>query len=123
MKDSKSIVSLLTSMGFNVFTKHEDNNNDYAPIRLQKRLDVDVEFSHVPLCECNDKLHINVYVSDYVISQHECKSITFEIIAKNKDSEWVELDIYGLDFDKLNSKDDVLKYCLKLVKAWTAIYS
>lgn len=122
MKNKQSIIYLLESLGFKSYTKNEDSANIYAPERFQKRLDVEYPFSDYPVCHCNDKLFVDVYIYDFEIKSQSSQSVTFAFRAENSDGEWVDFSFYGLDFNKVDSKEDVIKYCLKLLNSWKSSF-
>ena len=97
--------------------------NDYPNVnmitqKLQRRLDID--FPNLPVCDCNDKLSINVDICQAVV--HGNLSVTAEIhlCHANKQNEWCNLKIYSLKPEDIYNNLEY--YEDKLMKMWELFY-
>lgn len=68
------------------------------------------------LCECNDRYpQVLVKIHDFTISDHHCTSVDFSIIGEFH-NQWVDLQIYGVSFEKAEKNLDKIVHRLK--KMW-----
>ena len=104
-----SVIKLLDEQGYNHFISGLDQGKAYS---FQKRIDDGLNH----LCECNDKLFMNVKV--YSFSVHH--SVEMCMCHENSDNQWFELKVYGI------RSEEFVKYYQtgfdKLFKAWKTIY-
>lgn len=78
--------------------------------KYQARIDVRGGFDS-PLCQCNDKLLINITESNINNGRN---SYEIYIVHETLTGEWVEFKFYGLSEEEF----DVVKYENKLLKLW-----
>ena len=83
----------------------------------QRRVDLDKGFD-APLCQCNEKLHINIRHHEFAIQDHEHKSCEIYICGENKDGEWCDIKIYSVKPEELEEKLDSLE--TKVLNMWKA---
>ena len=58
--------------------------------KYQKRLDLNGDFKY-PLCQCNDKLHINITETSYKVGEKESVSFEIYITAETRFGDWADL--------------------------------
>lgn len=100
-------------------TKYNDSPNiRMITQKLQRRLDID--FPELPVCDCNDKLFINVDICQSTI--HGNLSVTAEVhlCHENKQGEWCDLKIYSLKPQDIY--DRLYFYENKLLEMWELFY-
>ena len=80
----------------------EENEKSFRSRLYQKRVDTLPGWSCVPLCQCNDKLFIDL--EEMTILYDGDFNITFsvKIRAEGKDEIWCDLGFYSLTQDKLS---------------------
>lgn len=83
----------------------------------QRRVDLDEGFE-APLCQCNEKLHINVRHSEFNFGGTQHKSCEIYICGENLAGEWCDIKIYSITLDELEEKLDNLE--LKVLNMWKA---
>lgn len=88
--------------------------------KYQRRVDTDPEFSS-PLCECNERVHINIETFSYDLGTGERTTCQIGLIHENSKGEWCDLSIYSLQPDELI--DNIEKYEGKILKLWEAFCS
>lgn len=81
---------------------------------LQRR--VDRVYNTLPVCNCNDKLFINVDIIQTVYQGNMSITAEVHLCHENKQCKWCNLKIYGLKPEDIYSKLD--KYETKLLKMW-----
>jgi len=85
--------------------------------RWQARIDNREDFDEtIPLCQCNDKLHINVVISRLVLNGEQCNGVEMEMCHEGKDSHWSALKIYSLTEEDIEAKLTSLEN--KLLRMW-----
>lgn len=94
----------------------EDKDTMSVSQKYQKRLDILHKYKDVPLCECNDKLLINIDYWRFEINGITSESYSIYMIHENKNGDWCDLKIYSIPVDKL--MEDIVGYEDKIVKLW-----
>ena len=94
----------------------EDKDEMSFSQKYQKRLDILHKYKDVPLCECNDKLLINIDYWSFEINGIFSESCTIYLVHENKNQDWCDLKIYSIPVDKM--KENLEHYEDKIVKLW-----
>jgi hypothetical protein len=82
----------------------------------QKRMDNKEGFDS-PLCQCNDKLFINIKTYDFNFPNGlNQKSNSISLCHENEAGEWCDLEIYSLKDEEMKEKLDKLED--KLICMW-----
>lgn len=102
----------LESNGYKMW-KQEENT-----LHFQKRVD-DI-YPESPVCECNDKLFINIQVFKFAIHGVVHTSFEINIVHERPDDEWCDLKIYSLTEDQV--KSNLKSYEDKMIKLWEVFY-
>ena len=89
--------------------------------KYQKRLDILHKYKDVPLCECNDKLLINIDYWSFKINGITSESCGIYMIHENQNGDWCDLKIYSIPVDKL--MEDIVGYEDKIVNLWKGFAS
>ena len=92
----------------------EENTDIHRTMYFQKR--VDDTYPDSPLCECNDKLLINVDVWTMKYNGINHTSCTVSMVHENQADEWCDLRIYSLKEDQLIG--NLEHYEDKMIKLW-----
>lgn len=75
-----------------------------------------------PLCECNDKLLLNlVYYKYTFLNGESSKGFEMSIVHERKNDEWCDFMIYGLTEEQIVSK--LSNYETSLKECWNTFYS
>lgn len=96
----------------------EDKDEMSFSQKYQKRLDILHKYKDVPLCECNDKLLINIDYWSFEINGIFSESCTIYLVHENKNQDWCDLKIYSIPVDKM--KEGLVGYEDKIIKLWKA---
>ncbi len=65
--------------------------------RWQARIDIREDFDeNIPLCQCNDKLFINVIIRRLLLNGENHTGVEMEMCHENQDGHWSGLKIYSL---------------------------
>lgn len=99
----------------------EDKDEMSFSQKYQKRVDTLHKYKDVPICECNDKLLINIDYWGFQINDVLSKSCSIHLVHENKNQDWCDLKIYSIPVDKM--KENLQYYEDKLVKLWKAFAS
>lgn len=94
----------------------EDKDTMSFSQKYQKRLDTLHKYKDVPLCECNNKLLINIDYWRFEINGITSESCSIYMIHENKNGDWCDLKIYSIPVDKM--KENLVAYEDKIVKLW-----
>lgn len=94
----------------------EDKDTMSFSQKYQKRLDTLHKYKDVPLCECNDKLLINIDYWHFEINGITSESCSIYMIHENKNEDWCDLKIYSIPVDKM--KENLVAYEDKIVNLW-----
>ena len=96
------------------------NTNKYqygTTAEWQSRVDIRDGFDEsIPLCQCNDKLFINVRLDDFEANGSMFHSASISLTHENKEGLWCDLTIYSLTQDELADKLPSLEQ--KLLRLW-----
>lgn len=84
----------------------------------QKR--VDTVYQSYPLCNCNDKLFINIIHTDFVINDNPHISYEMSLCHENDVGEWCDLKIYSLTAEKIIG--NLKMYETALLDMWNIFY-
>lgn len=107
------ILKLLDEEGYKIYRPPTDESHCYS---FQKRVDDGLHF----LCECNDKLFMNVTVWDFTINGHSHQSVEMYMTHENSENNWFHLKVYGIKLEEF------VEYYQtgfdKLFKAWKTVY-
>lgn len=71
----------------------------------QKRVDVFEDYEHYPLCQCNNKLFINILeaATTNLISGVVSSSYEIELCAENNQQLWYQFKIYSIDSEDIQN--------------------
>lgn len=83
----------------------------------QRRVDLDESFD-APLCQCNDKLCIDIRYSVFKIHGDHHESYEIYICGENVCGEWCDVRIYSIEPKELQEKLDSLE--TKVLNMWKA---
>jgi hypothetical protein len=83
--------------------------------KYQRRVDTDQQFNS-PLCQCNDRLFINIERWTYKGKT----SSKIDMVHENAQGEWCDIGIYSLTDDQLMTK--IEQYEKKLLEMWEVFY-
>lgn len=102
--------------------KKYTTNSDSIGVKeeYQKRIDTNEEYGHYPLCQCNDKLFLNVSKFDYSINGEQFLSYEMFLVHENKDGNWCDLKIYSLSEEEISA--NLPKLEKKLLDMWVVFY-
>jgi len=103
-----NIQQFLESKGYRMWK--EDNNT----LHFQKR--VDDLYPMAPLCNCNDKLLINIEFFSFTIYEEFHSSCTISLVHENQYCEWADLRIYSLSEEQIQSRLE--SYEDKIINLW-----
>ena len=105
----------LTDAGYKCWNTDKDQ---YGTIQYwQSRVDIRDGFDEsIPLCQCNDKLFINVSLDDFEANGSMFHSASISLTHENKEGLWCDLTIYSLTQDELADKLPSLEQ--KLLRLW-----
>lgn len=92
----------------------EENNSHGSTFNFQKRVDHD--YPMAPLCQCNEKLFINIDVCKFDFSGVRQTSCTISLVHENQHGEWCDLRIYSLSDGQIQSK--LGSYEDKIINLW-----
>lgn len=111
----------LESKGYTLWGTKDEPIRGYKFIEhsYQKRVDILPRYHLVPLCQLNDKLHINVVTVTTDVTGTYSTTVTINICAEDINSDWVSLKVYGIDEEKFI--DNIGKYEDKVVAMWTKL--
>lgn len=119
-KEFNELCDFILSNGYTCWDTEYQEFDDAEMItqKLQRR--VDKVYSTLPVCNCNDKLFVNIDIVQAVI--HGNMSITAEIhlCHENKQGEWCNLRVYALKPDQVYCKLEDKEH--KLLKMWEIFY-
>lgn len=85
---------------------------------FQKRIDRIHKYIDTPLCQCNDKVLIDIEYYDINMHGFETKSCVISVVGENKNDDWCDLKIYSIPVEKM--KENLVAYEDKIVKLWKA---
>ena len=105
----------LTDAGYKCWNTNKDQYGTTA--EWQSRVDIRDGFDEsIPLCQCNDKLFINVRLDDFEANGSMFHSASISLTHENKEGLWCDLTIYSLTQDELADKLPSLEQ--KLLRLW-----
>lgn len=114
------MVEFLVNSGYKRWNTKEEQIGEYKFVaeQYQKRVDGEVAWLGTYLCECNDKLFINIEVTTRAVSSDEYVSWTISLTHQSPvNGEWCDLKIYNISTDKLI---DIEKFEITLRNMWIA---
>jgi len=104
------------NLEFYGYKKFDTQSNEYGTTeKYQRRVDIDEGFNS-PLCQCNDKLFINIERWAYKGKA----SSKIDMVHENSQGEWCDIGIYSLTDDQLMVK--IEQYEKKLLEMWEVFY-
>ena len=105
----------LTDAGYKCWNANKDQYGTTA--EWQSRVDIRDGFDEsIPLCQCNDKLFINVRLDDFEANGSMFHSASISLTHENKEGLWCDLTICSLTQDELADKLPSLEQ--KLLRLW-----
>lgn len=106
----------IRSHGYVVWeTESNDFHNVYLITqKLQRR--VDKVYNLLPVCNCNDKLFVNIDITQSSIHGNLSINAEVHLCHENKQGKWCSLKIYSLKPEDIYSNLD--KYEQKILKLW-----
>lgn len=105
----------LTDAGYKCWNTNKDQYGTTA--EWQSRVDIRDGFDEsIPLCQCNDKLFINVRLDNFEANGSMFHSASISLTHENKEGLWCDLTIYSLTQDELADKLPSLEQ--KLLRIW-----
>lgn len=108
-----TVEQALTAKGFR---RHEQRAEPGFPSRkvlFQRRLE-NVE----PVCQCNDKLHLNITLFSFELHGKTHESAELDITGEMPDGEWAKLSIYSVTLPSLLERLENFEH--RLIAAWKA---
>lgn len=106
------VLKLLDEEGYKIY-HHPTESQCYS---FQKRVDDGLHF----LCECNDKLFMNVTVWDFTINGHSHRSVEMYMTHENSENNWFSLKVYGIEPKVF--PDFYARGFEQLMSAWKTVY-
>lgn len=94
----------------------EDKDEMSFSQKYQKRVDTLHKYKDVPVCECNNKLLINIDYWSFEINGVLSESCSIHLVHENKNQDWCDLKIYSIPVDKM--KENLQYYEDKIIKLW-----
>ena len=105
----------LTDAGYKCWNTNKDQYGTTA--EWQSRVDIRDGFDEsIPLCQCNDKLFINVRLDDFEANGSMFHSASVSLTHENKEGLWCDFKICSLTQDELADKLPSLEQ--KLLRLW-----
>lgn len=98
----------LKSAGYKKWDTKEERIGEYKFVteKYQKRVDGEPAWLGVHLCDCNEKLFIDIDISTCTNLTSSRVSWTISMRHQSPvNGEWCNLEIYSLPLDKMNSED------------------
>lgn len=93
----------------------EENTSYGSFLYFQKRVDRD--YPMAPLCQCNEKLFINIDMCTmFTNSTDKHTGFTVSLVHENQYGEWCDLRIYSLSEEQIQSKLE--SYEDKIINLW-----
>lgn len=83
---------------------------------FQKRVDNKEGFEQYPLCQCNDKILLNIEHHKYKIHGNEYESCQISLVHENQNEDWADIKIYSLPPEKLMNNLD--RYEIQIMNMW-----
>ena len=115
MKESTK--QLIEDNGYRMW--REEETRETTKYEFQKRVP---EEEGWPLCECNDKLLINlVYHKFTFLNGESAEGFEMNIAHERKNDEWCDFKIYSLTEEQISSK--LSNYESSLKECWNTFYS
>lgn len=112
-------MQILLDKGYKHYKTHEQPLGSSGHITThyyQRRVDKDVAWLGQWLCACNEKLHLNVSVTTYLMLGKEHQRWEIEMCSESPVyEEWCKLKIYSLPVEKLV---DIDKYEIRMRNLW-----
>lgn len=109
-------MNILEKHGYRKWKTEPFGLNGYVE-QWQKRVDTAEDFNY-PLCNLNDKLHIDVKFHSFSINGASYESYEMYICAENIDGDWCDIKIYSITQEQLEK--NIEKYETKLLNMWSA---
>ena len=112
----------LTSAGYKQWETKEERIGKYKFVteKYQRRVDGETAWLGVYLCECNEKLLVNIDVLTRTDLTDSHTSWTISLTHQSPvNNEWCDLKIYNLPLEKMNGVD-LNKFETILRNMWTA---
>ena len=115
-KEFNELRDFILSKGYTCWDTEYQEFDDAEMItqKLQRR--VDKVYSTLPVCNCNDKLFVNVDIIQTVYQGNMSITAEVHLCHENKQCKWCNLKIYGLKPEDIYSK--LGKHEAKLLKMW-----
>lgn len=113
----------LESKGYRMWKEDKDDVNgvtNFHNKKYQRRVDTDYDFDY-PICQCNDKVFINVeYYDIRFYNDNHYVSYEMSLAHENKDGEWCDIKIHSLTEEQI--KDSLSAYETKILNMWRVFY-
>lgn len=109
-----NIKEFLESNGYKMWKQEAESG--LITQHFQKRIDNLHKYIDVPVCECNDKVFVNIQYYDFDMGNHQTKSCQISLVHENKNQDWCDLKIYSISVDKM--KEGLVGYEDKIIKLW-----
>ena len=116
-KEFNELREFILSKGYTCWdTKYQEFNNvEMITQKLQRR--VDKVYSTLPVCNCNDKLFVNVDIIQTVYQGNMSITAEVHLCHENKQCKWCNLRVYALKPDQVYSKLEDKEH--KLLEMWS----
>ena len=115
-KEFNELRDFILSKGYTCWDTDYQEFDDAEMITQNLQRRVDRVYSTLPVCNCNDKLFINVDIIQTVYQGNMSITAEVHLCHENKQCKWCNLKIYGLKSEDIYSKLD--KHEAKLLKMW-----
>ena len=103
----------IESFGYKMWK--EENEKSFRSRLYQKRVDNLPSWEGVPLCQCNDKLFIDLEELTFVYNGDFNTTFSVKIRAEGNDEIWCDIGFYSLTQDKISAIPSMEK---KLKAMW-----
>lgn len=113
-----NIKEFLEKKGYVCWKEDTENQGSYRSqsMKFQKK----INDPDIPVCECNEKLFINVEYHLFDIGSGVNETCTIRICAENESSDWCDLKIYSIPLEKF--KENIDYYEKKILVMWEVFY-
>ena len=115
-KEFNELRDFILSKGYTCWDTDYQEFDDAEMITQNLQRRVDKVYNMLPVCNCNDKLFINVDIIQTVYQGNMSITAEVHLCHENKQGEWCNLRVYALKPDQVYSKLEDKEH--KLLKMW-----
>ena len=119
-KEFNELRDFILSKGYTCWDTDYQEFGDAKMITQNLQRRVDKVYNTLPVCNCNDKLFINVDIIQTVYQGNMSITAELHLCHENKQGEWCNLRAYALKPDQVYCKLEDKEH--KLLKMWEIFY-